>query len=59
MAKAKSRENKWGDPVTIYINSEQKKKVERLAEKRSQEIKAPVSVSAFIRHMIDEWPEEK
>jgi hypothetical protein len=51
--KGKPNTNRYGSAVTFYIDEEQKKKLERLAAKRETEIKSPVSVSAYLRYLID------
>jgi hypothetical protein len=54
---AHPRKNHLGEPSTVYLTHAQKEKLKRLAEKRSQEVKAPVSLSNMLRFIIDELAE--
>lgn len=55
--KSKPNTNAEGDPTTFYLSADQKNKLKRLAERRSVEIQAPVSLSNMLRVIIDGLPE--
>ena len=55
--KSKANTNAEGNPVTLYLPDELKEKVMRFAEKRGDQIQAPVSLSRMARLIFDKMTE--